>query len=298
MESTQKFYRVGGHLFSVTTLIGPRLWEVTDSCRPFETHGDGSCIFRLTVEYGHASLPPGSEHVVCFKGDGTSVEMYESGDGIMTYSISSPVSGTCAVLTARHHSGDAVLTCMEGIGPGALKFAAANAMMILYAIKTACLGTLLIHASAVAYKGKAYVFLGKSGTGKSTHSRLWTGNIPGAYLLNDDNPVIVCDSSGTAVYGTPWSGKTPCYRNESLPAGGIIRLSQGNGNVIEKVSGARAYAALFPSVSAMRWKRQYADGIHSTLENIIGNTGIYLMTCRPDREAAMVCLGAMEGGQR
>ena len=63
--------------------------------------------------------------------------------------------------------------------------------------------------------------MGKSGTGKSTHSRLWLENVPGATLLNDDNPIVRLTLVGAIVYGSPWSGKTPCYKNESAPLAGV-----------------------------------------------------------------------------
>src|SRR5690606_5210473 len=73
---------------------------------------------------------------------------------------------------------------------------------------------ILIHASAVSLKRKGYAFLGKSGKGKSTHSRLWLEHFTGAELLNDDNPAIRLENDGNVyLYGTPWSGKTACYKN-------------------------------------------------------------------------------------
>ena len=57
------------------------------------------------------------------------------------------------------------------------------------------------------------MLLGKSGTGKSTHSRLWLKYIPDTKLLNDDNPAVrIMDNNTIMIYGTPWSGKTPCYK--------------------------------------------------------------------------------------
>ncbi|MBO6066250.1 MAG: transposase, partial [Lachnospiraceae bacterium] len=84
---------------------------------------------------------------------------------------------------------------------------------------------LLMHASVTMHAGKGYLFLGKSGTGKSTHSQLWINNIEGCELLNDDNPVLRVEDDGSVrVYGSPWSGKTPCYRNLDVPVGAIVDL--------------------------------------------------------------------------
>ena len=156
-------------------------------------------------------------------------------------------------------------------------------------MSTACRNTLLIHASAIACPHYAYAFLGRSGTGKSTHSQLWLKYIEGTSLLNDDNPVIRLHEEGAFIYGTPWSGKTPCYQNKRLPLGGIIRLSQSPENSIKRLKGASAYATIAPSVSTIKWNRLYADGIHATLSHLISQTEIYHLQCRPDEEAARVC---------
>ena len=86
---------------------------------------------------------------------------------------------------------------------------------------------------------KAYLFLGPSGTGKSTHAQLWLQHIKDTQLINDDNPVI----RGNMVYGSPWSGKTPCYRKVRYPLGGLVVLSQAPHNKICRINGVQAYAA-------------------------------------------------------
>src|SRR5690606_24548491 len=90
-------------------------------------------------------------------------------------------------------------------------------IMVAYGQRCLLYRAILIHASVVSCAGKAYAFLGKSGTGKSTHSRLWLRHIAGTELLNDDNPAIRIEPDGRVfVYGTPWSGKTPCYKNKKV----------------------------------------------------------------------------------
>ena len=100
------------------------------------------------------------------------------------------------------------------------------ACWIAYGVVTAPFGTVAIHTSTIACQGKAILFLGESGTGKSTHTRLWQEHIEGAALLNDDSPIIRIIDGKPWVYGSPWSGKTPCYKNESYPLAACVRLSQ------------------------------------------------------------------------
>lgn len=170
-----------------------------------------------------------------------------------------------------------------------------NALMLLYAFFTSIQNTLLIHASVAVHDGKGYVFLGKSGTGKSTHTRLWLNNIAGSRLLNDDNPVVrILDNGETMVYGSPWSGKTPCYRNECAHLGAVVRLSQAPYNSIRRLSGVQAYVALMPSASSMKWERAMADGLHNTLSGILQTVGIYHLECLPDADAAYLCYNTVK----
>jgi hypothetical protein len=170
------------------------------------------------------------------------------------------------------------------------KLAIDNALMILFALSTAGQGIALFHASTVSFADKAYMFLGVSGTGKSTHSSLWLKYINGTELLNDDNPVVkVLNDGNVTVYGSPWSGKTPCYRNLSYPLGGIVLLSQAPYNKIHRLSGIQAYVALVPSISGKRWDKCIADGLHQTENALAMNVPIWHLECLPDEAAAQLC---------
>ena len=167
------------------------------------------------------------------------------------------------------------------------KLAIDNAMMIAFALATAEMDTLLFHASVVCRGGKAYMFLGPSGTGKSTHTRLWLKYIEGSRLLNDDNPVVRIEADGEAeVYGSPWSGKTPCYVNEHYPLGAIVRLRQAPHNAIRRMSPIEAYATMASSVSGKRWEKNIADGLHRALNSLTATARMWHMDCLPDEAAA------------
>ena len=189
------------------------------------------------------------------------------------------------------------LVCTPGYRSGTLhlsglhsKAALDNALMILFAMASACTGTVLFHSAVVSLDGRGYMFLGKSGTGKSTHARLWLQNIPGTELMNDDNPAVRVKPDGTAVvYGTPWSGKTPCYRNVSAPLGGIVLLSQAPYNKIVRLKGIGAYAAVVPSISGKRWDARIADGLHETENALATYIPVWHLDCLPDADAALKC---------
>ncbi len=94
--------------------------------------------------------------------------------------------------------------------------------------------TFLLHGSAVAVDGAAYLFTAPSGVGKTTHTRLWLENIPGAYVVNGDKPLIRCADGVVSVCGTPWSGKEGTNRNTTVPLKGIVFLERGEANRIER----------------------------------------------------------------
>lgn len=177
------------------------------------------------------------------------------------------------------------------------KFALDTALMIQFAFFTASRDTLLLHASAVIHQGIAFAFLGKSGTGKSTHSNLWLKLFPGTELLNDDNPVLRIQTDGSVfLYGSPWSGKTPAYHNCSAPLGALVRLRQSPQNRIVPLDLTEAYLAVSSSVSAfhLRGEEALKQNLHGTLAAAVGNTPVFQLQCRPDAEAALLCRETLE----
>lgn len=173
-----------------------------------------------------------------------------------------------------------------------------NYLMMLFAFASMDKQTLLFHASVVARAGKAYLFLAKSGTGKSTHSSLWLKHVPGCELVNDDNPAVGVRDGKVVVYGTPWSGKTPCYRDVEFEAGGFVRITRNTENVIKREGVVQAFAALLPSCSGVKWDKRLYRAQGDALTAIISRVPVYVLGCRPDREAAVVCstgVGAWDG---
>lgn len=173
-------------------------------------------------------------------------------------------------------------------------FAVNNALMLMYAFRTAGLGTLEMHASVIRNSDRAYLFLAKSGTGKSTHSSLWLKHIPGSTLMNDDNPIVrVLEDGSIRAYGSPWSGKTPCYKNESCPVGAFVQIRRCAENRITPMNALSAYAMIYSSSSGFKADHAMADGLHKTIESVALGSKCFVLDCRPDEEAAQVCAGGV-----
>ena len=199
-----------------------------------------------------------------------------------------------------------------------VRFCIDNALMLLYAFRTAPLMTLEMHAAVVVKADRCavrcqtaalldrpnglidqqelgYLFLGHSGTGKSTHARQWLAAFDDAWLLNDDNPILrVMEDGEVRIYGSPWSGKTPCYKNAYARVGGIIKLSQAPHNKMRILSLPEAYAYMLSSASGLKMDRQMADCMYESIKHVITHVKCYHLDCLPNTEAAEVAQRGME----
>ena len=170
------------------------------------------------------------------------------------------------------------------------RFAIDNAAMLVYAFATAGLQTLLFHSSVTVLDGKGYMFLGHSGTGKSTHSRQWKEAFPACELLNDDNPAVRIWPDGTVrVYGSPWSGKTPCYKNDSAPVQALVQLVQAPENKITRLKMSQAYPYILASVSGLKVMPEMMDRIFESIAKLLEISPVYRLECLPNPDAARLC---------
>lgn len=310
-------YTVAGHTFCLQMETNSPLWETLTAYTPFETTGnsdEAEPIFTLhiaidlTAEDSTAEAEEGLTLIGHFDSEFTKFTLFSTPQGGRLFVIAHQyICPHCschlrisadyrnAALTFRTRHTDNPATGSATATGKIHTFGLNNALMLLYAFTTATRNTVLAHASVVMNRGVAYAFLGRSGTGKSTHTGLWLKHIPGSELLNDDNPVVRIENGIARIYGSPWSGKTPCYRNLGAPLGGIVRLSQAPRNQIAPLKNAAAYAAISPSLSAMKWERHMADGIHDTLTQLIAATGVYHLQCLPDAAAAKLSAQTLQG---
>jgi len=167
---------------------------------------------------------------------------------------------------------------------------------LLFGIAALSRQTVSIHSSAIMNQGKTMLFLGESGTGKSTHTRLWLNHISGTELLNDDSPFIRIKTDGDVwVYGSPWSGKTPCYKNKQTPVAAFIRLSQAPYNRIRRLKGIEAIGALLPSCPfAFAYDKQLSESVCEIVSHTLQQVPIYHLECLPDVDAAQLVYSTLK----
>ncbi len=188
------------------------------------------------------------------------------------------------------HSDRSTVELHGDFHPQMLRFA----LWVGYGMASVDKRRIAFHGSCVVVGGRAYMFLGESGTGKSTHARLWREHIAGAELLNDDSPIIVVEEGRIMAYGSPWSGKTPCYRQEKFPLVGFVRLSQAPFNKIGRLNKIQAYAAMHPSCPPIfAYDEVLYDEICRTLNSIVCSTPVYRLACLPDCDAAVLSFSTL-----
>ena len=106
----------------------------------------------------------------------------------------------------------------------------------------------LLHSCILEYDGSAYAFLGRSGTGKSTHTGLWLKYLNGAKILNGDKPILQVKENEVIAYGTPWMGKEGFGYNGQAPLKALCFLEQAKTNEIKKLSSAEASMRIFQQI--------------------------------------------------
>ena len=272
-------YQIAGHLFEVS---GEKLCEAVaqiEGFRPFEVV-EGEPVFRFQ-EGKITDVPEMAKVEYTLEYEGVKGTFGRTAEGFRL-NLQPEAEGAFDVW------------CREGetvayLGGNWSMLLYRFALWVAYGLMTLQRDTLAIHSSCIVYQDKAVLFLGESGTGKSTHTRLWREHIEGAVLLNDDSPMIRVEEGKVWAYGSAWSGKTPCYKQERYELVACVRLSQAPYNRIQKLSVLQAYGAIHPSCAP---EFAYDDALYDEVSRIIGQilsvVPCFHLACLPDREAALL----------
>lgn len=179
---------------------------------------------------------------------------------------------------------------LRSFSDGYLETLAVYRKMVSYLLNR---NILLFHGSAIAVDGCAYLFTAKSGTGKSTHTRLWRKKFGDrAIMVNDDKPLLKIDNGSVIVYGTPWDGKHRLSTNTSVPLKAICILERSQDNHIEKVTLKEA----LPMLIQQSYRPKEPQAMVKTL-NLIAQLGqsvsLHRLGCNMEPEAANVSYTGM-----
>lgn len=250
-------------------------------------------IFTLHVSDGMVSADSEGEEVGQFDAGGNNHGVYHMPDGGYKFIISSVRGNIACAMRVNKDFSESRVTLFGNEADK--RFGLNNCIMITFAFSSSRHKCLLMHSSVIMSEGCGYLFLGKSGTGKSTHSDLWVANIPGSEILNDDNPAVRVMGNGIVrVYGTPWSGKRDYYRNIGLPVGAFVQLEQAPENHIRKESKLTGFATILSSTSSMIWDKESYRLITETVSQIATSTPVYHLKNRPEPAAAYMSHDAVK----
>lgn len=164
-------------------------------------------------------------------------------------------------------------------------------------VEMATYRAVLFHGSAVALDGEVYLFAAPSGTGKSTHARLWREYFgERVTMVNDDKPFLRAESDGkVTVYGSPWDGKHHLNTNIGLPLKAVCVLEQSDTNTIKRLTKKEALYPLYLQIFWPNTCEAVAEGIMETLECIL-KAPIWKLSCDMSREAVRLAYETMSGG--
>lgn len=288
MKERKLFYRVGGHAFCIVFLDDYNDESLLPSFSRFKIEETAEpLLFTLTVDDSFRFSQRGQE-IGQFDCGGCNHGVYCTDNSEYQYEISDVQGVLCSYMQASSDFKESKVAIL-GENWSQRNYGLNNALMMTYAFASADQYTMLMHASVIRHQGKGYLMTAPSGTGKSTHTRLWYDNIPGCDLMNDDNPVVRIVDGQAIVYGSPWSGKTRCYRNIQAPVGGIVRIQQRPENSIRTLSPLEAFSNLLPAISNMKWDKRVYKGICDGIAELVRLCGMYELGCLPDAAAAHLC---------
>lgn len=152
---------------------------------------------------------------------------------------------------------------------------------------------LMLHASAAALGGRACLFSGPCGRGKSTHTRLWQQTFGEAVqVFNDDKPALRRLDGRWYAYGTPWCGKDGINLNQKWPLGGICFLEKSQENRIRRLPAAEALPLILAQTT-YRLQPHSMELLLASLDSLLREIPVFLLENRPEEAAARLSFETM-----
>ncbi len=148
---------------------------------------------------------------------------------------------------------------------------------------------LLLHSAVIEIGGRAIAFSARSGTGKSTHIRLWK-RVYGdrVQIVNGDKPIVRFSEDGTPIaYGTPWAGKEGWQRNVGVPLRSIVILRRGERDLLLPISSEEAAIELLGQILIGETESE-ATASMELLDRLIASVDLKVLYCTPTEAAARV----------
>ena len=288
-------YSIGGHNICIELFSGDDiLRRVLTSFEPFKSQEKDNVILSIDIVEELYDMDESSCRLTKEVDTGNGIiRVSKFVDGKYKFQIFDVDGRDCATAVCSQTFDKCV--CKIDAPGSMVRFALNNVIMLAYAFCSAQYGTLLIHASVVRHNNVAYAFTAKSGTGKSTQVANWMKAVEGCDIINDDNPVVRMIDGKVMLYGSPWSGKTPCFRAVCVPLAALMLIKRDERNFVEEQKPLIAFSTLLTACSAMKWDETLFQQICETVTRIVESIKIAELHCLPDMESALVCKEYLEG---
>ncbi len=137
----------------------------------------------------------------------------------------------------------------------------------------------LMHGAVITYNQIGLMFIAPSGTGKSTHIRLWKKYFgKHVEIINGDKPILSIENNKVYAYGTPWCGKEKWQKNKKTVLNAICFIEQGKNNIIDKINIDQHIVSLIKEVY-LSTDSSSINHIFNCLDILIQNVSFYKLTC-------------------
>ena len=151
-------------------------------------------------------------------------------------------------------------------------------------LQLTAINAISLHSSFINYRGKAILFSGPSGTGKSTQAMLWE-KWRGARQINGDRTVIRNVDGIWLACGSPFSGSSGVCKNESVPIRTVVVLRQAADNSVRQLNSGEAFRFLYSETAIPTWNKWAHTSIMNIIDQIVNELSVVMLSCRPDKSA-------------
>ena len=152
----------------------------------------------------------------------------------------------------------------------------------------------IMHGATITYQDKGLMFTAQSGTGKSTHIKLWKKHFgKDVDIVTGDKPIVRVFNDGIKVYGTPYSGKECWHKNRSANLDSICIVQRGTTNKICKITSEEAILPLYQQIFIPKDNEIIAGKILDLFNHLLTSIPIYVLQCDISEEAVQVAYEGM-----
>ena len=168
-----------------------------------------------------------------------------------------------------------------------------HASRLLFLYLAQLKGMVAIHSASLLYEGKAWIFSGHSGMGKSTHTNLWN-DIYNTPIINGDLNLLAYENNAPMIHGIPWCGTSGICNTESYPLGGIVLLNQAPTDYVEELSADQKLLLTTQRLISPCWSEEMFDKNLSVMEQIVPNILVCKLHCTKNPTAPEVMKGYID----